>query len=172
MTITSKFNSKCPNCQGFIEAGEKVEWTPGSKATHIVCKTVEAPAAPLAQRIAVEDAGVYVMPDGSVVKVQASKTNKDRTYAKRWVVIGGERLNENDARVHGEYEYEAGLVQQVAQFGRKMTLDEAKAFILRYGQCARCSRKLVAAKSVEQGIGPVCVQYFSFGVTGAEVMVG
>ena len=237
MTITAKFSSKCPKCLTAISEGEKVEWTPGSKATHVVCplvrnegdclhpafhkaqchcakpvqvkntpvseevyeavmmirefhedepayRTYDADdysydawakahgtaqvAAPVA-RLAVEDAGVYVMPDGGIVKVQANQ-DKTRTYAKRWVVIGGERLNETDDRVHGEYQYEPGLVQQVATQGRKMTLDEAKAFILRYGQCARCSRKLVAAKSVEAGIGPVCIKYFSAGTTAVDLM--
>jgi len=43
-----------------------------------------------------------------------------------------------------------------------MSLDAAKAFILRYGRCVRCSRRLKAAQSVERGIGPVCMAYFSF----------
>ena len=169
MTITAKFSSTCPTCRTTIEAGSQVEWTPGSKATHKVCPVSAQPVAPVA-RITIEDAGVYVMPNGDVVKVQANQ-EKTRTYAKRWVVISGERLTEADTRVHGEYQFEAGLVAQVAQVGRKMTLEEAKAFILRYGQCARCSRKLVAAKSVEQGIGPVCIKYFSAGTTGADLMV-
>lgn len=49
-----------------------------------------------------------------------------------------------------------------------MTLDEAKAFILRYGQCVRCGRRLKAAESVERGIGPVCVRYFTFGNEAPE----
>jgi hypothetical protein len=87
-------------------------------------------------------------------------------------VIGGVRLTETGSHEHGEYVYEAGLVQQVAAEGRKMTLDEAKAFILRYGQCVRCGRQLKDANSVEQGIGPVCVKYFTAGTTGASVMTG
>lgn len=109
--------------------------------------------------IAVEEQGVYVMADGAIVKVQANR-EKTRTYAKRLVEIGGVRLTEAGERVNAEYQYEAGLVDQVAREGRKMTLDEAKAFILRYGFCARCSRQLKDATSVLRGIGPVCVTYF------------
>ena len=222
MTITAKFASICPKCSVSIIAGDRVNWTPGSMATHVVCPAIRnegdcehpvfhkwdckcARRQPVARpqddpeydmylseqemdrddasymawlafqaskpvaRLAVEEAGVYVMPNGDIVKVQAN-SDKSRTYAKRWVVINGERLNENDDHVRGEYVYEQGLVQQVAQFGRKMTLDEAKAFILRYGQCARCSRKLKAALSVERGIGPICVRYFSDGITAADLM--
>lgn len=120
-----------------------------------------APVAPVVvvAPLTIEDAGVYVMPDGTIVKVKANKA-KTNTYAMLWVEIRGERLNENDERVRGEYQYAPGLIAKVAAQGRKMTLEEAKAFILRYGQCARCSRKLKAAKSVENGIGPVCIQYF------------
>lgn len=37
MTITAKFNSVCPCCGNRISAGEKVEWTKGSKAHHVAC---------------------------------------------------------------------------------------------------------------------------------------
>lgn len=37
MTITAKFSSICPCCNGRIEAGTKVEWSKGSKARHITC---------------------------------------------------------------------------------------------------------------------------------------
>jgi len=121
-------------------------------------------------RVAVEDSGVYVMPDGSIVKVQANR-EKTRTYAKRWTVIPGIRLTEAGSKEHGEYVYEPSLVQEVARSGRKMSLEEAKAFILRYGQCARCSRELKDANSVERGIGPVCVKYFSLGTTAADLLV-
>lgn len=167
--ITAKFSSFCPNCRTQIEAGSQVLWEPGSKATHVECPKVQAPVAQ-APRLTIEDAGVYVMPDGSVVKVQANQS-KTRTYAKRWVEITGQRLTEADTRVQGEYQFEAGLVAEVAQVGRKMSLEEAKAFILRYGQCCRCSRKLKAADSVERGIGPVCIKYFSTGTTGADLLV-
>jgi hypothetical protein len=42
-----------------------------------------------------------------------------------------------------------------------MTLDEAKAFLLRFGRCVRCNRRLKVGQSVERGLGPVCVKEFS-----------
>lgn len=60
----------------------------------------------------------------------------------------------------GEWVYEQGLISHVANLGRKMTMAEAKQFTLLYGQCVRCGRKLVDARSVERAMGPVCVQYF------------
>lgn len=99
------------------------------------------------------------MPDGMIVKVKANKS-KSGTYAMRWHEINGERLTEAGMRKRGEYEYVFGLVALVAQVGRKMTLEEAQEFILKYGVCARCGRELKAADSVERGIGPVCIQYF------------
>lgn len=159
MTITARFASTCPKCHNPIPVGTLVRWEPRGKATHVVCPAAAAPKPPVA-RLAVEDAGVYILPDGSIAKVKATQ-DKLRTYASRWVEIRGERLTEAGTRKQGEYQYEQGLVQRVAAQGRKMTLEEAKAFILRYGICARCSRKLVAADSVERGIGPVCVTYFN-----------
>jgi len=37
MTITAKFSSICPCCNGRINAGEKVEWSRGRKARHVRC---------------------------------------------------------------------------------------------------------------------------------------
>ena len=123
-----------------------------------------APYAPAPQsepaRIAVEDAGVYALPDGTVVRVKANKA-KTRTYASRWTPTKHlDRLMEAGAHEHGEYVYEQGLVAEVARSGRKLTLEEAKAHSIRYGQCVRCGRALKDGKSVEQGMGPVCIRYF------------
>jgi hypothetical protein len=103
--------------------------------------------------------GIYVLPDGTIVQAKQNKA-KTNVYTKRWVVIGGERLvDATEEHVHGEWEYEPSLKRQLST-ARVMTLDEAKDFILRYGQCVRCGRRLKAAQSVERGIGPVCIQYF------------
>lgn len=108
------------------------------------------------------EVGVYSLPDGQIVKIN-QRRDKQGFYALRWVVIGGQRVVDDDgSRVHGEWEYDRGLISQVTP-EMKMNLDEAKAFILRYGQCPRCARTLKAAESVERGIGPVCVKYFTFG---------
>lgn len=145
----------CPVC------GDSAVLKPAS--TIAPAAAAEAPAeAPVAEvaRLAVEDAGVYRLADGTIVKVQANK-EKSRVYAKRLVEIGGERLTEAGAHVHAEYRYEAGLIAQVEREGVKLTLEEAKALTIRYGFCIRCGRHLKAAQSVEQGMGPVCITYFS-----------
>lgn len=113
------------------------------------------------QYISVDEIGVYVLEDGSIVKVQTNK-EKTRTYAKRWVEQPTiDRRTEEEKIVHGDYVFESGLVFRVAASGRKMTIDEARAFIVRYGRCVRCARTLKAAKSVDDCMGPKCKLYFS-----------
>lgn len=103
--------------------------------------------------------GVYVLPDGTIVKLQENKA-KTNAYANRWVITSGAHLNENDEHVKGAWEYAPELKKQLKPEMR-MTLEEAKAFMLKFGQCAKCARKLKAAQSVEDGIGPVCKKYFA-----------
>jgi uncharacterized protein DUF6011 len=136
-------------------------------------QTVAAPQ-PARQSVKIEDAGVYVLED-LIVKMKANKA-KTATYPMLWTEISGERLNGEDAHVRGEWRYiedwqeRRTLVDRIVANGRRMNLGEAKAFIIRYGQCVRCSRHLKAAKSVEAGIGPVCIKYFE-GASGAEVLL-
>lgn len=173
--MPAMYDSKCPKCgQGIYADETMILYTRGQKAVHAECPSdhgieewevapapVAAPSAPVAAvtRLQVEDAGIYVLPDGRIVKVQANR-EKTRVYTKLFVEIHGERATEAGTRAHGEYRYEPGLLPEVEATGRKMTLDEAKAFILRYGFCVRCGRHLKAAESVERGIGPVCMTYF------------
>lgn len=103
---------------------------------------IHAPA-----RIAVEAAGVYVLPDGDIIKVKANK-EKTRTYGMIW---NAERT---------KFEYQQGLIEDVVAEGRQMNLDEAKAFALKFGECVRCGRTLTDPKSIERALGPVCVKYF------------
>lgn len=103
--------------------------------------------------------GIYVLQDGTIVQAKMNQ-RKTNVYTKRWVEIRGERLvDATEEHVHGEWEYDPDLKRQLDS-ARVMTLQEAKDFILRYGQCVRCGRRLKAAQSVERGIGPVCIRYF------------
>jgi hypothetical protein len=178
--MVARFAGKCSHCAQPIATGEPIVWLHGQFTRHARCHRAALTGAPAVQpelpvterpRVALEDAGVYVLPDGTICKVQANK-EKTRTYAKRWTPINGERLMETGAHKHGEYVYEPGLVEQVAREGRKMTLEEAKAFIVLYGRCARCGRALKAAESVERGIGPICYKWFAEGTTGATLLIG
>jgi hypothetical protein len=164
--MVARFTSPCAaGCGHAIEPGQWMLYA-NRVSRHVECPSgVPAAAAvqrPEPLRIAVEDKGVYIL-DGSIVQVVVTRDGK-RTYALRWVDKGGQRVTEAGTFVNGEYEYERGLVAQVAERGRKMTKDEAKRFILRYGVCCRCHRTLKAAKSVERaledGLGPVCRTYF------------
>lgn len=45
MIITAKFASVCPCCNARIEVGSKVEWTKGSRASHVSCGRVTSSGA-------------------------------------------------------------------------------------------------------------------------------
>jgi bacterioferritin-associated ferredoxin len=146
--MAARFAGKCSHCAQPIATGEPIVWLRGQFTRHARCHRAAQSGAPAVQpelpvterpRVALEDAGVYVLPDGTICKVQV---------------------------------YEPGLVEQVAREGRKMTLEEAKAFIVLYGRCARCGRALKAAESVERGIGPICYKWFAEGTTGATLLIG
>lgn len=102
--------------------------------------------------------GVYEI-DGQiyVVKYNRSKTN---LYAKKLVELNGDyRTTEAGARVDFEFEYAKGAVYDL-KLSDRMPLERAKELITLYGKCINCSRHLKAAKSVENGIGPVCIKSF------------
>src|SRR5262245_7176100 len=88
--MVAKFAGVCRTCRQPIQVGEAILYSRDAGAVHLACPATPAVvnATPAPARLAVEDAGVYVLPDGAVVKVQANK-DKTRTYAKRLVEIGG-----------------------------------------------------------------------------------
>ncbi len=45
MTITAKFQSRCPCCDRVINPGETIRWNKGEKARHIICDET-SPKAP------------------------------------------------------------------------------------------------------------------------------
>jgi hypothetical protein len=115
--------------------------------------------APVKGAAALPEPGVYVLEDGTLVKVKENKTKTNR-YSLRWEVINGERLNElGDAHVHGQWVYAPELRSQCKE-EKRMTVDQAKEFGLVFGQCCNCGRTLVASKSVLAAIGPVCIKKF------------
>jgi hypothetical protein len=81
-------------------------------------------------------------------------------YAKKVVEFTGERLTESDEIVNIEFEYAPGAIYKI-QPEHKMSIERGKALTLRYGKCMCCGRKLKAATSVERGIGPICIKFFS-----------
>src|SRR5438132_2374593 len=101
--------------------------------------------------------GVYER-DGQVYVVKMNR-EKTRSYAKRLVQIGGERLVESGAHRKFDFEYDKGAIYRLTE-GDRMPLDRAKDLMVRYGRCINCGRFLKAAVSVERGIGPVCIKAF------------
>lgn len=107
---------------------------------------------------AITTPGVFETPDGAIFIV---KPNRARTnlYAKRLVEIGGERLAESGDHVHIEFEYAPGAIFKLSE-SMRMDVERARELTVRYGRCIVCGRHLKDAKSVERGIGPVCIQSF------------
>lgn len=123
--------------------------------------TTPAPAAVTAAEKQVDPAltpGVYDV-NGQVFVVKPNQ-KKTGLYAKRLVEIAGERLNANDDLVNIEFVYAPGAIFDIKP-EQKMALADAKVLTIRYGRCIVCGRRLKAGKSVEQGIGPVCIKSFA-----------
>lgn len=115
------------------------------------------------QELTVTEPGVYETDEGVfVVKWNQPKTN---LYAKKLVEINADRATEDGDRVQIEFEYEAGAIYRITNEDR-MPVERAKKLAIRYGKCIACGAKLKAAKSVEDGIGPVCIKKFG-PITGA-----
>jgi hypothetical protein len=102
--------------------------------------------------------GVYDV-SGQVFVVKPNQ-RKTGLYAKRLVEIAGERLNEENTLVNIEFVYAPGAIFDIKP-EQKMSLEDAKWLTIRYGRCIVCGRRLKAGKSVEQGIGPVCIKSFA-----------
>lgn len=82
---------------------------------------------------------------GRVFKVQAAR-GSGNLYAKELV--------------DGSFQYVAGAARTLARQGRKLTLEEAKAYGALYGTCCVCGRTLSDEDSIAAGIGPVCATRF------------
>lgn len=140
-----------------------------TEASQVIEALLALPRASTPERpvLSADEVGCYVLPGGTILKAQPNKA-KTNVYVMAWVPSGADRMVDADeSHAHGDWVYEASaqdvMKRQIVEgTARKMTLDEAKAFILRYGKCVRCGRTLKAHESVERGIGPVCVKYFSF----------
>lgn len=89
--------------------------------------------------------GMYTV-DGQPWKVQHTRADHTRLYAKRLDVIDGK----------GTWEYVTGGLSVIRSQGVAMTLEEAQAFGKLYGICAVCGAELTDETSIERGIGPVC----------------
>ncbi len=82
-----------------------------------------------------------------VWKVQRAHHGSGQLYAK---------LLDSD----GTFGFVRGALTRVMREGRKMTLDEAKAYGKLYGICCRCAATLTDENSIAAGIGPICAAKF------------
>jgi hypothetical protein len=145
-------------CEDALEA-EQTRFISKSEASEAIDFMLRQPRRPVEDQSDQPEIGVYVMPDSTIVLAKPNKAGTN-VYTKRWVETCSDRITEDDDFVKGDWEYDPSLKRQLSS-ARKMTMDEAKAFLVRYGRCVRCSRRLKVGQSVERGLGPVCVKYFS-----------
>lgn len=89
--------------------------------------------------------GMYTVGNTRIFKVQKARQS-DNLYAKELI--------------DGKFEYVAGAITIVRNSGIRMTLDEAKAYGKRTGQCCQCGRELTVKASIDAGIGPICAAKF------------
>lgn len=93
--------------------------------------------------------GMHVLPSGAIYKVQVAVHGSGREYAKRLIVEGGT----------ASFEMERGAMRFLSASTR-MTTEQAAHYGHLYGVCCNCGRTLTDERSIAQGYGPVCAQYF------------
>jgi hypothetical protein len=96
-------------------------------------------------------AGYYLDAKGDAFVVVPNKA-KTRTYAKKLTFIGNVEGDQMPRWI-----YTPGAVYDLASLV-KLTLDEAARLSHLCGRCIFCGRALEDPKSVNRGIGPVCIK--------------
>lgn len=102
------------------------------------------------------EVGIYRDDSGTIYKVRKSKSTGN-LYAEQLTPQGGLRLSEEGKVVQWTFIYMPGAIKSLTK-GMRLSLDEAKKFGILYGVCIVCGKTLVDARSVAQGIGPVCAK--------------
>lgn len=106
--------------------------------------------------VTIKSPGVFEK-DGQIFVVKQNRT-RTRLYAKK-LVETSERLTQEGKKVNFDFVYDRGAIYNLSENDR-MSVERAKEFMIRYGRCIACGRRLKVAKSIEQGLGPVCEKYF------------
>lgn len=132
-------------------ASKLIELLKGLPKREVIAPVADAPQG--VKNTAELTDGIYVMADGSTVKVQEARNGSGHLYAKAM-----------DA--DGRFNYVGGLIGKVAaqwrhNTARKMTLAEAAEYGALYGRCIECGRTLTDEDSIERGVGPICMTKFS-----------
>ena len=151
--IANKFAKDCTFCGENVEAGEGYaaqivgRWetvcsqcaaeTPEVRSERLAARPV--PEVPQPSKI-VE--GELWSVEGVIYRIHCSMAG--RLYTKRLTDSGT------------SFVYDASGMQKVRTNGTKLTLEEAKEFGKRTGQCCVCAKTLTNPVSIEAGIGPIC----------------
>ena len=98
--------------------------------------------------------GIYRHPDGSIVRVRLTQC-KSRVYSQTW----RETKSGRRGATH-EFTYTPEKIKGLTAADR-MPLEEARAISRAAGQCLACARLLSDAKSLAEGVGPVCIKSFA-----------
>lgn len=145
------------------QASASIDWVKNYAAQRQVPQQPQQPQQQPAEKV-FPTPGVYQL-DDVIYVVQASKQNPDRVYAKR-LVESAPRMTEAGEKVDFEFQYDKGAVWQLSE-SHRMTLEQARHFMIRYGRCIRCHRELKAEKTMRDAeetgvaVGPVCRKYFA-----------
>lgn len=109
-------------------------------ASQLINALIAMPMAGQAKRIT--ELGVYKTPNETIYRVHQSRETGN-LYAKMFDID------------EMKFVYEAGAMRMLRPEW-KMTLEEAKRFGVETGICCVCGAYLTDARSVAEGIGPVC----------------
>ena len=117
-----------------------------AEASDLIGQLLNAPRTPSTSTAyeRITDEGVYQNAEGDIFRVQRSRESGN-LYAKRLDIF------------EGGFVYEAGLLRKITPSDR-LGVEQAKALGVQYGFCVVCGILLTDPKSVEQGIGPVCIK--------------
>lgn len=126
--------------------------TPRTPSTSNTFRSQPLPSAP-----SITDEGMY-QSGNDIYRVQRSRAG--RLYA--------EQLTPG-----GSFVYIKGAVYNIRPEHR-MSVEQAKAYGLRYGRCCVCGKTLTDPASIQNGIGPVCAKgkYFAQSAPAAAPTVG
>jgi hypothetical protein len=180
-TMTAKYPGYCRTCKGAFPIGADIRWSKETGAQHMVCPQAQVKIGTsfdtFKAQVAVSDAMTDLAearrkeaPDANLVpgvyevagEVYVVKYNREKTnlYAKRLVGLNyAGRVTEAGTKIDIDFEYDKGAIFNIT-LNDRMPVERAKELTTLYGKCIACGIRLKAGKSVENGIGPVCIKKF------------
>lgn len=144
----NRYGAKCIRCNVWIEAegGLLAKDANGKWAADHEGDCPAKAATPTRRELTRDDAGVYVLPNGDLVRVYFGQQS-GRMLAKKATPTGLEYVGQAD--------------RVLVEGSRRATAEETGAWGKTTGTCACCGLALDDPESVDRGIGPVCyAKYF------------